>query len=236
MRLSSRVLQLLVPALLGCSHPGVVAPSPHAVSMSPKDAEEARAKLVSQEPASFKMLHQVVATYRGKSYLMTGYVLGRKDGAFRVSATAALGLKLFDVARVGGRWESRVYLKQVAEQLDPADLGRAVERIYFLPATGPLKADSGSWVSSSTVAGEEDVDTVEDWRDDETLALRRKRYFKDGKQVLQVDFDKLDLVQGAWLADMVHLTDSRGFSLELRVTGYEPGFPVPDDALRVQSP
>jgi hypothetical protein len=80
------------------------------------------------------------------------------------------------------------------------------------------------------------VDAVEDWRDDGTLALRHKRYFKDGKQVLQVDFDKLELVQGVWLARSVRLSDSRGFSLELRVTGYEPGFPVPDDVLTLQTP
>jgi hypothetical protein len=54
--------------------------------------------------------------------------------------------------------------------------------------------------------------------------------------VLQVDFDKLELVDGVWLARSALLTDSRGFSLELRVTGYEPGFPVSDEVLRVPSP
>jgi hypothetical protein len=233
MKSAARALQFLGPLLLGCSHQGAVLAPSHAVSMSAEEAEGARATLVARAPASFKMLHQVVAQYQGQSYLMTGYLLGRKDGQFRVSATAALGLKLFDVAKVGGQWESRVYLKQFADHFDPANLGRAVERIYFLPVTGPLKAESGSWMSTSSVADDADIDTVEDWRDDVTLALHRRRYFKDGKQVLQVDFDKLELVHGTWLAGTVHLTDSRGFTLELRVTGYEPGFEVSDDMLRV---
>jgi hypothetical protein len=236
MKSSASILHLGLVALVGCLHPAGVGPAPHPVSMSKEEAEAGRATVVSHEPASFKMLHQVVATYGGKNYLMTGYVLGRKDGAFRVSAAAAMGPKLFDVAKVGGTWQAHVYLKQIGEQFDPANLGRAVERIYFLPASGPLRAEEGSWVSRARLPDEEDVDTVEDWRDDGTLALRRKRYFKDGRQVLQVDFDKLEFVQGVWLARSARLSDSRGFSLELRVTGYEPGFPVPDEALKLQSP
>ncbi len=231
--MSARPVKVLLAILCGCAHPDVP-PSPPSVSMSVEAAEAARAALVSKEPGSFKMLHQVVATFQVQKYLMSGYFLARKDGSFRVSATAALGPKLFDVAKLDGRWEARVYLKDFAERFDPTNLGRSVERIYFLPATGPLAAESGSWVSRSTIAGEEDVDAVEEWREDGTLALRRKRYYRAGKQVVQVDYGKLELVQGSWLARTVHLTDSRGFSLELSVTGYEPGFPVPDDLLRVQ--
>jgi hypothetical protein len=220
--------------LWGCSHQADVLPSPRPVSMSVEAAEAERARLASKAPASFKMLHQVVAKYQVQSYLMSGYFLARKDGSFRVSASAAVGAKLFDIAKLDGRWESHVYLKEFAERFDPTNLGRAVERIYFLPATGPLRAESGSWVSRSRIAAEEDVDEVEEWRDDGTLALRRKRYFRDGKPVLQVDYDKLELVQGSWLARTIHLTDSRGFTLELSVTGYEPGFPVPDDVLRIR--
>jgi hypothetical protein len=231
---SIRVAGCVVSALLGCAPAvTVVAPLPP-VSMSAEAAEAARSALLAQEPTSFKMLHQVVAKYQEQSYLMTGYLLGRKDGSFRVSASAALGLKLFDVARVGGRWESHIYLKLVADRLDPTNLGRSVQRIYFLSASGPLKADAGRWVASSSLQGDDAVDTVEDWRDDKTLALRRRRYLKDGRQVVQVDFDALELVQGSWLARTVHLSDSLGFSLELRVTGYEPGFPVTEESLRVE--
>jgi hypothetical protein len=180
------------------------------------------------------MLHQVVAKYQEKSYFMTGYMLGRNDGSFRVSATAALGPRLFDVAKVDGRWESHVYLKQLAEQLDVTDVGVSVERIYFLPATGALRLASGGWTSRSSVPNQDEIDEVEDLLDAHTLALRQKRYFKNGKQVVLVDFDKLELIQGSWLARNVKLTDARGFILELHVTDYAPGFPVPDEVLRVQ--
>jgi hypothetical protein len=220
----------------GCSHPAAVTRPLQHPSMSVEAAEAARATLAAQAPLSFKMLHQVVAKYDGRSYLMQGYLLARRDGSFRVSASAALGPKLFDVAKVDGRWESKLYVTQLAERVDPHNLGRAVERIYFLPATGPLRAESGSWVATSGIAGEADIDAVEEWRDDGSLALRRKRYLRGGNLVVQVDYDKLELVQGSWVAWSIHLADTRGFTLELRVTGYEPGFPVSNDVLRVASP
>jgi len=182
------------------------------------------------------MLHQVVAKYQGQSYLMVGYMLGRKDGSFRISAMAALGPKLFDVAKVDGHWMTNVYLKPLADQFDVTNVGRSVERIYFLPATGALRLESGGWASRSSIPQQDEIDEVEDLLDFHTLALRRKRYFKDGRQVVQVDFDKLELVQGGWLARNVKLTDARGFTLELHVTDYVPGFPVPDEVLRVERP
>ncbi len=226
---------LLLTQLLGCMAPTSVPPAVLAPQLSVEAAEAARATLKDRAPSSFKMLHQVVAKYQGQSYLMSGYMLGRKDGSFRVSASASVGPKLFDVSKVDGRWESQVYLQPLAERLDATNVGRSVERIYFLPATGPLRTDAGRWVARSPIHGEEEIDTVEDWLDGETLALRRKRYFKGGRQVVQVDYDKLELVQGTWLARSVLLTDGRGFSLELNVTGYEPGFPVSDAALRVRT-
>ncbi|MGO9832335.1 MAG: hypothetical protein ACLPJH_19585 [Myxococcaceae bacterium] len=224
---------IMLAILCGCAHQADGLPPMRSVSMSVGAAEAAKAKLASQAPKSFKMLHQVVAKYRGKNYLMSGYFLARKDGSFRLSAAAALGPKLFDVAKVDGHWEAQVYMKDFGARFDPTNLGRAVERIYFLPASGPLRAESGSWVSKSSILNDEDVDAVEEWRDDGTLALRRKRYFRDGKLVVQVDYNNLELVQGTWVARSVHLEDSRGFSLELSVTAYEPGFPVPDDVLRI---
>ncbi len=224
---------IMLAILWGCAHQAGGPPPTQTVSMSVGAAEAAKANLESHAPESFKMLHQVVAKYQGQNYLMSGYFLARKDGSLRVSATAALGPKLFDVAKVGGRWEAQVYLKDFAARFDPTNLGRAVERIYFLPASGPLSAESASWVSRSSLHADEDVDTVEEWRDDGTLALRRKRYFRDGKLVVQVDYNNLELVQGTWVARSVHLADSRGFSLELSVTAYEPGFPAPDDVLRI---
>ncbi len=227
-------LRALLAILCGCAHQTDGVPPTRPVSMSVAAAEAEKVKLASHAPASFKMLHQVVAKYQGQNYLMSGYFLARKDGSFRVSAAAAVGPKLFDVAKVDGRWEAQVYLKDFALRFDPTNLGRAVERIYFLRATGPLTAESGSWVSRSNIPADDDVDAVEEWRDDGTLALRRKRYFRDGKLVVQVDYDHLELVQGTWVARSVHLADSRGFSLELSVAMYKPGFPVPDDLLRIR--
>jgi hypothetical protein len=226
-------LSLLL-ALSGCPTASVVpAPKP-SPPPSLETAEAVRTRLRAQAPTSFKMLHQVVAKYQDQSYLMAGYMLGRADGSFRVSATAALGPKLFDVAKVDGHWESHVYLKPLAEQLDVTNVGRSVERIYFLPASGPLRLESEGWLSRSRLLNQDELDEVEDLLDVQTLALLRKRYFKDGKKVVQVDLDKLELVQGSWVARNVKLTDARGFSLELQVTGYTPGFPVPDSVLRVQ--
>lgn len=231
-----QLLCALAVGACGCSTSPPAGPSVSRPALSLEAAEAERAKLVAQAPASFKMLHQVVAKYQEQSYLMTGYMLGRRDGSFLVSATAAMGPRLFAVAKVDGHWESRVYLKQLVERLDPTNVGRAVERIYFLPATGSLRHESGRWVSTSSIAGEEEIDTVEDWLDEETLALRRKRFFKAGKQVLQVDYSKLELIKASWIARDIELTDTRGFQLRLNVTEYEPGFPVTDAVLHVQSP
>ena len=225
---------ILLSHLCACSTPSAVPPPTHPSPLSVKAAEAERASQTAGAPTSFKMLHQVVAKYQGQSYLMSGYLLGRKDGSFRVSASAPIGPKLFDVAKVNGRWESHVYLKPLAERLDATNVGRSVERIYFLSAKGPLKLDSGLLVSRSTVHGEDEIDAVEDWLDAETLALRRRRFFKSGTQVVQVDYDKLELVQGVWLARNVQLADGRGFSLELSVTEYVPGFPAPDSVLNLQ--
>jgi hypothetical protein len=228
---------LLLLSLAGCARPATLSaaqatPEP----ASTEEAEAVLARLRASEPESFKMVHQVVAQYQGQSHVMTGYLLGRKDGAFRVSAAAGIGPRLFDVARVDGRWEARVHLRQLAERMDPTHLGRAVERIYFLTATGPLEREQEGWVSRSAVTGEEDFDTVEVLRDSRTLAMVRKRFSKQGRRILEIDYEKLEPVGGHWLARFVRLVDVRGFELKVSVTGYEPGFPVPEERLRVAPP
>jgi hypothetical protein len=160
--------------------------------------------------------------------------LGRKDGSFRLSASAVVGPRLFDVAKLNGRWSARVHLPLLAQQLDPTHVGRAVERIYFTSAEQPLSPDQGYWVSRSRFSGEEDFDTVEQWRDPITLATIRKEFFNAGKPVLQINYDRFERVQGHWLARHVRLEDSRGFTLELNVTDYQPGFPVPDERLQLE--
>jgi hypothetical protein len=200
---------------------------------SASSAEAALALLRAREPESFKMVHQVAARYQNQTYLMTGYFLGRKDGAFRVSAAAAVGPRLFDVAKVDGKWEAQVHLPPLAERLDPRHVGRDVERIYFLDASGPLQRDNGYWVSRSPVPSQEDLDAIEVWRDGKTLALFRKRFFKAGRVVVEIAYEKLERVEAHWIAGRVRLMSSYGYSLELEVTKYEPSFPVPDGKLHI---
>ncbi len=223
---------LLLIGLLSCSRPGAVRPTAQApVLGSPTEAQAALAVLQSHEPQTYKMVHQVVARYQGRDYLMTGYLLGRKDGSFRVSASAVVGPRLFDVAKLNGRWSAQVHLSQLAQQLDPRHLGQAVERIYFISAEQPLYPDNGYWASRLRLSGDEDIDSVVQWRDPKTLATIRKEFFNAGKPVLQIHYDRFEPVQGHWLPRHVRLEDSRGYELELNVTDYQPGFPVPDERL-----
>ena len=85
----------------------------------------------------------------------------------------------------------------------------------------------------AAVSGEQELDAVEEWRDAATLALTHKRFLLRGEPVLDIDYTQLEPVQGHWLARHVRLQDRRGFELELSVSEYEPGFPVPPARLRV---
>jgi hypothetical protein len=215
-------------AAAGCS------PAPVKPSGTPS-AEAASAKLaslVASEPGTFKMTHQVVARYQGQTYPMSGYLLGRRDGSFRVSAMVAVGPKLFDVAKISGRWESRIFLAEAAGRLDPLEVGHAVERIYFRDAVGPLQFEEDAWVIRQFISGE-DVDAIEVWRTSDDLAVFRKRFFSKERPVLEITYDKREIIRGQNIARHVVLKDARGFSLEFAVTDYEPGFPVPDERLRL---
>ncbi|RJS27360.1 hypothetical protein DRW03_03055 [Corallococcus sp. H22C18031201] len=228
---------LVLTTWVGCAHPAaVVVPPPEKLPPleSVDAASAALTALHGHEPATFKMVHQVVARHDGKSYVMTGYLLGRDDGAFRVSAAADMGPRLFDVAWVGNQWEAKVHLRQLAERLDPRHMGRAVQRIYFTTASGPLTLEDGQWVSRANLQGDDDIDAVEVFRDGHTLALTHKRFFLRGAPVLDIDYTQLEAVQGHWLARHVKLKDQRGFELELSVSQYEPGFAVPEERLHVQ--
>jgi hypothetical protein len=200
---------------------------------SAASAEDVLALLRASEPESFKMVHQVAARYQDQTYLMIGYLLGRKDGAFRVSAAVAVGPRLFDVAKVDGKWEAKVHLQPLAGRLDPKHVGRDVERIYFLDASGPLRRENGYWVSRSPVSAQEDLDAIEVWRDGKTLAVLRKRFFKEGTVVVEIAYEHLERVEAHWIARHVRLVSSYGYSLELEVTDYDPRFPVPDGKLHV---
>jgi len=219
---------------LGCSRPAAVIPDRSAAAPQTAEAAEAALALLrTNEPESFKMVHQVAARYQDQTYLMSGYLLGRKDGSFRVSAAAAVGPRIFDVAKVDGKWEAKVHLRPVAERLDPKHVGLAVERIYFLDASGPLKRDGEYWVARSAVPSDQELDAIEVWRDGQTLAVVRKRFFKESRVVVDITYDKLERREAHWIARHVRLVSGDGYSLELEVSEYDPRFPVPDDKLHV---
>lgn|GEM_PF-4171411 len=237
MSLGGRSKIVLVALAFSCSRPATVHPDHSAaVPQTTLAAEAALALLRANEPENFKMVHQVAARYQDQTWLMTGYLLGRKDGSFRVSAAAAVGPRLFDVAKVDGKWEAQVHLAPLAERLDPKHVGLAVERIYFLGASGPLQRHGGYWLSRSAMSSDEELDAIEVWRDGETLAMLRKLFFKDGKAVYDIKYEKLERVESHWLARRVRLVSSYGFSLQLEVTDYNPRFPVPEDKLHIIGP
>ena len=219
---------LCVVAAAACA----TAPPKPVAAPSPEAAAARLAQVVASEPESFKMVHQVIGRFQGQIYPMNGFLLGRRDGSFRVSSTVAVGPKLFDVARISGRWKSRIYLQEVAARLDPLEVGRAVERVSFRDAEGPLQFEQDAWVARQSISGE-DVDAIEVWRTADDLAVFRKRFFRKERPVLEITYDKREIVSGQNIARHVMLTDSRGFSLEFAVTDYQPGFPVPDERLEV---
>lgn len=221
-------LGIVLAVAVGCASS---APKP-APTPSAEKASARLARLVAAEPQTFKMVHIVVARFQGQSYPMNGYLLGRKDGSFRVSASLAVGPKAFDVARLSGRWDSRIHLQQAAGRVDPLEIGHAVERIYFRGAEGPLASEEGAWVARQSIPGE-DVDAVEVWRRPEDLAVFRKRFFRGERVMLEILYDDWETVQGQPIARRVRLEDKRGFELELKLTDYQPGFPAPDQKLRL---
>src|SRR5687767_3570209 len=74
----------------------------------------------------FRMVHQVAAEHAGETHVMLGRMLGRPDGSFRVSATSAMGPRLFDVARVAGQWQTKTHFAPLAERLDARLIGRDI--------------------------------------------------------------------------------------------------------------
>jgi len=177
------------------------------------------------------MVHQVVARYQGRSFAMSGYLLGRNDGSVRVSASLPMGPKIFDVAKLSGRWETRTFVAEAAN-VDPVEVGHSVERIYFTDARSAPEFLSGAWVFRRTLE-EPDVDSLEVWRRPEDLSVTKKRFLRRGELVLEITYDRQEQMQGQVVARHVLATDVRGFTLELVVTGYEPGLPIPDDLLRL---
>jgi hypothetical protein len=188
-------------------------------------------RLLASEPSTFKMLHEVVARYQGRSFAMSGYLLGRADGSFRVSASIPMGPKIFEVAKVSAELETKTYVAEAA-RVDPVEIGRSVERVYFTDAQGAPEFANGAWVFRRTL-DEGDVDGLEVWRRPQDLSVMKKRFFRRGELMLEITYDRQEQMRGQVVARHVLATDSRGFTLELVVTGYEPGIAIPDDLLRL---
>jgi hypothetical protein len=216
----------IVSALFACT-----AVSKSAPPQEVQEVNDRLSRLVASEPATFKMLHQVVARYQGRSFAMTGYLLGRNDGSFRVSASLPMGPKLFDVAKLSGRWETRTYIAETAK-VDPVEIGRSVERIYFTDARTAPEFSSGSWIFRGRL-DEPDMDALEVWRRPEDLSVTKKRFLRRGKLVLEITYDRPEQMRGQVVARHVLASDARGFTLELVVTGYEPGLEISDDLLQL---
>lgn len=241
MTLSRRtLLSAAALAAVGCTRRmGVPVPPPdfdqlpptYLPALSIAEARSTLRRVRENAPERFKMVHQVSARHGAQQHAMTGYLLGRRDGSFRVSAAAALGPRLFDVSRVEGHWEAKVHLKQLAE-LDPKHIGRAVARIYFteLPLEDRLVEEGGFIVQRGTLSGDEEVSHLESWHDGRTLATLRKRFTQSGKEVATIDYRELD---PTGVARQVRLKDARGFELTLLMTQYVPGFEFPPERLRV---
>ena len=205
--------------------------SPAQPPQATQEVRERLSRLVAGEPRTFKMLHEVVAGYQGRSFPMSGYLLGRSDGSFRVSASMPMGPKIFDVAKFSGRWETKTYNAEAA-RVDPVEVGRSVERIYFTDAQDSPEFVGGAWIFRRKL-DEADADSLEVSRRPEDLSITKKRFLRLGKLVLEIAYDRQEEIRGQIVARHVLATDTRGFTLELVVTDCEPGFPVPDDLLKL---
>ena len=51
--------------------------------------------------------------------------------------------------------------------------------------------------------------------------------------MLEITYEQREVIRGQSIARRVLFKDVRGFSLEFVVTDYQPGFPAPDERLRV---
>jgi hypothetical protein len=217
---------LLAP--LACAH------VPAAVSSLPpvqaSNAPEAQALIAQLRPSRFKMVHQVAARYQEQSGVMQGYLLGRSDGSFRVSATAAIGPRLFDAVKLNGQLSHKVHLKQISEKLDVLHIARAIDRIYFLgcPDVGEQREDL--FVARCKVTSGEDVDEVEVTTSARYLEPVSKRYFLRGAPRLTVTYQDFALFGARHGAKRVQLSGNDGYAIDIALEDYVPQFPF-DDAL-----
>ncbi len=196
-------------------------------------AQQADAQIAALRPKRFKMLHQVSARYQQQSGVLQGYLLGRSDGAFRVSATAAVGPRLFDAVKRDGRFEFKIHLAQIAEKLDVQHIARAIDRIYFLgcPTVGEPRGDT--FVARCSVSSGDDVDEVEVTTSARYLEPVAKRYFLKGAERLAVTYEDFARYGPRFLAKRVTLKGAEGYRIDIALEDYVADFPFEDNLLQL---
>ena len=221
------VLTLLL-MLASCRH-APAAPTADAAATP----EDALAQWHARQPERFKMVHQVSAKWGSDGGgVVTGYMLGKKDGSFRVGAAISMGPRVFDVARVGGQYSSEVHIDEAKGKLDPLHVAHAIEWTYFSMCDGGGERKGERFVYRCAVSGGE-PDTLEVDLDPKRLCVTEKRFLKGGELVLKVTYDELEPFGAEWLARRVHLQGREGYSIDIALVQYDPAFAFDDARLKL---
>jgi hypothetical protein len=231
MTLRALTLSLAALALCACPRPPV---RPVAPPVQATTAEEALRLSASRRPARFKMVHQVAAQYAGQTFVMTGYLLGRADGSFRVSASAPIGPRLFDVGRLDGRWQAKVHLKEISEKLDPKNMATAISRIYFSTCKDGGAPLGDQFIYRCALEGDDEADALEMTLDARTLSPVTKRFTLKGKQTVDIDYREYEAFGPEWQARKVSMGHYGGMRLNVALVEYQPGFAFDDALLDVE--
>jgi hypothetical protein len=196
---------------------------------------EALAAMRARRPERYKMVHQVVARYAGESYVMIGYMLGKRDGTFRVSASAAVGPQLFDVGKREGTLWKEVHFAPLEKKLDALHIARAIDRLFIAECAGDGERQGERYVYRCALAGDEEADGLVVELDARTLAVVRKAFTAQGAEQATVVADLPRQFGGEWIPTRYRLSDKRGYALDVVVSEYQPGFAFDDALLRVSS-
>jgi hypothetical protein len=219
----------------GCAHVETAVELP-----APTPADQVLAQIAARQPEQFKMVHQVAAHFQGQTHVMVGYFLARKNGDFRVSASAPIGPRLFDVVRREGRVDARAWLDQLKGKVEPKHVGRSIELVYFVtcPPGSPL-VDQLGFVARFRCPidpQDDDLDALELSIDTRTLTPTEKTFTKAGQTVVTVHYSELRRFEDAWLPAKVHLEHTTGPALDIALIEYHPRADFSDDALVLPPP
>jgi hypothetical protein len=221
--------------LAACAH---TAPSISFPPSSPPD--QVLTLMAARRPYRFKMVHQVAAHFQGQTHVMVGYLLGKKDGDFRVSASAAMGPRLFDVVKVGGRVDARTHLKQIEGRLDPKYVARAIELAYFAdcPAGAPLVSEDGPLdrYRCPVAPQDSDVDLMEETIDSRTLSPASKVFSRGGQTQVTIRYDDVRPHGEIWLASKIHQELVAGPSIDIALVEYHAPADFGEEALVLPAP